>query len=115
MPLQGEYEPSTVGWVREQVERYEASGGTEATTLRDTGMPVVIVTNRGVRSGKLRKTPLMRVEHDGCYLAVGSQGGAPKDPQWVANLRADPHVEVQDGATKQDMVARELDGDERAE
>src|SRR3954453_20637586 len=97
MPLEGEYEPSKADWVREQVERYEASGGTEATTLRDTGRPVVIVTNRGVRSGKLRKTPLMRVEHDGRYLAVGSQGGAATHPNWVANLRADPRVEVQDG------------------
>src|SRR5213080_349314 len=98
MPLQGDYEPSTADWVREQVERYEASGGTEATTLRDTGMPVVIVTNRGVRSGKLRKTPLMRVEHDGRYLAVGSQGGAPTDPHWVRNLREHPTVELQDQA-----------------
>jgi deazaflavin-dependent oxidoreductase (nitroreductase family) len=78
-------------------------------------MPVVIVTNRGVRSGKLRKTPLMRVEHDGRYLAVGSQGGAPKHPGWVHNLRADPHVQVQDGPDKTDMVARELSGDERSE
>src|SRR5213080_583389 len=97
MPLQGEYEPSTIDWVREQVERYESSGGDEATTLRDTGLPVVIVTNRGARSGKLRKTPLMRVEHDGRYLAVGSQGGLPTHPNWVHNLRADPQVEVQDG------------------
>jgi deazaflavin-dependent oxidoreductase (nitroreductase family) len=115
MPLQGDYEPSAMDWVREQVERYERSGGTEATTLGDTGMPVVIVTNRGVKSGKLRKTPLMRVEHDGRYLAVGSQGGAPTDPHWVANLRADPHVTVQDRANKTDMVAREITGAERDE
>ena len=115
MPLTGEYEPSTIGWVREQVELYESSGGTQGNTLRDTGLPVVIVTNRGARSGKLRKTPLMRVEHGGRYLAVGSQGGAPVHPQWVHNLRVDPHVEVQDGPGKQEMVARELTGDERAE
>jgi deazaflavin-dependent oxidoreductase (nitroreductase family) len=115
MPLDGEYEPSSEGWVREQVELYERSGGTQGTTLRDTGMPVVIVTNRGVRSGKLRKTPLMRVEHDGRYLAVGSQGGAPADPSWVANVRTEPLVELQDGPVKQDMTARELSGPERAE
>lgn len=114
MPLDGDYEPSTLDWVREQVELYESSGGTRGTTLRDTGMPVVIVTSRGARSGKLRKNPVMRVEHDGCYLAVGSQGGAPTHPSWVHNLRADPHVELQDGATKRDMTAREIDGDERA-
>jgi deazaflavin-dependent oxidoreductase (nitroreductase family) len=113
MPLTGEYEPSTEGWVRDQVERYERSGGTDATTLLDTGLPVVIVTNRGARSGKLRKTPLMRVEHDGRYLAVGSQGGAPKHPQWVHNIRADARVEVQDGTHKWDAVARELTGEER--
>jgi deazaflavin-dependent oxidoreductase (nitroreductase family) len=115
MPLEGEYEPSTWDWVREQVEEYEASGGTRATTLRDTGMPVVVVTSRGARSGKLRKNPLMRVENDGNYLAVGSQGGLPTHPNWVYNVRTDPHVELQDGPEKWDMVARELDGDERAE
>jgi deazaflavin-dependent oxidoreductase (nitroreductase family) len=115
MPLTGEYEPSSIGWVREQVELYESSGGEQGTTLFDTGLPVVIVTNRGARSGKLRKTPLMRVEHNGRYLAVGSQGGAPVHPQWVHNVRTDPQVEVQDGPAKQDMVARELTGAERAE
>jgi deazaflavin-dependent oxidoreductase (nitroreductase family) len=115
MPLDGEYEPSTEQWVRDQVERYESSGGTEGTTLARTGQPVVIVTNRGARSGKLRKTPLMRVEHDGRYLAVGSQGGAPTDPNWVRNVRADPRVELQDGPQRWDMTARELSGDERAE
>src|SRR5689334_11212511 len=114
MPLEGEYEPSPVGWVRDQVERYEASGGREATTLRDTGMPVVIVTNRGVKSGKLRKTPLMRVEHEGAYAAIGSQGGAPQDPVWVANLKADPLVELRDGEQVWDMRARLVTGDERA-
>ena len=111
MPLNGEYEPSTQQWVRDQVELYESSGGTEGTMLR--GMPVIVMTNRGAKTGKLRKTPLMRVEHDGCYAVVGSQGGAPDDPAWVANLRADPRVELQDGPVKQDMVARELEGDER--
>ncbi len=113
MPLHGEYEPSSQQWVRDQVELYESSGGTQGTTLRDTGLPVVIMTNRGARSGKLRKTPLMRVEHDGRYLAVASQGGAPKHPAWYANLLADPHVELQDGPEKRDMTVRELSGPER--
>ena len=113
MPLSGEYEPSTQRWVRDQVERYESSGGTEGTTLR--GRPVVVVTNRGARSGKLRKTPLMRVEHDGRYALVASRGGAPKHPLWYGNLLADPHVELQDGPVKQDMVAREVHGAEKDE
>src|SRR5437764_9648239 len=103
MPLRGDYEPSSEQWVRDQVELYENSGGTQGTTLAGSGLPVVIVTNRGATSGKIRKTPLMRVEHDGRYLAVGSQGGAPTDPHWVRNLRTDPHVEVQDGPTKRQM------------
>jgi deazaflavin-dependent oxidoreductase (nitroreductase family) len=115
MPLDGEYEPSTLDWVREQVEAYEASDGARANTLRDTGLPVVIVTSRGVKSGKLRKTPLMRVEHGGCYLAVASQGGAPTHPSWYHNLVADPKVELQDLAEKWDMTARLLSGDEREE
>ena len=115
MPLEGEYEPSTAGWVRDQVELYESSGGTQGTTLRDTGLPVVLVTNRGVKSGKLRKTPLMRVEHEGVYAAIGSQGGAPRDPAWVANLRADPHVEVRDREQVWDMTARLVEGEERAQ
>ena len=115
MPVEGEYEPSPRGWVREQVEQYESSGGTEGTTLRDTGLPVVIITNRGARSGSLRKTPVMRVEHDGRYAAVASQGGAPANPLWYYNFRADPNVELQDGPRKQDMVAREVAGDERAQ
>jgi F420H(2)-dependent quinone reductase len=114
MPLEGEYAPpDPAGWVRQQIETWERSGGTEGTTLRDTGLPIVIVVNRGVRSGQLRRTPLMRVEHDGRYLAVGSKGGAPKNPVWVANLRADPKVEVWDGPQRADFVARELGGDER--
>lgn len=115
MPLEGEYAPmDPADWVREQIETWERTGGTEGTTLRDTGMPVVIVVNRGVSSGQLRRTPLMRVEHDGSYLAVGSKGGAPKNPAWVANLRADPQVEIWDGPVRGDYVARELDDDERS-
>ena len=114
MPLQGEYEPSTARWVRDQVEEYESSGGTKGTTLRDTGLPVVIVTNVGAASGKLRKTPVMRVEHDGNYAMVASKGGAPAHPTWYYNVRANPHVEIQDGPRRQDMVAREVSGDERA-
>ncbi|MFJ3669318.1 nitroreductase family deazaflavin-dependent oxidoreductase [Streptomyces sp. NPDC090106] len=115
MPLEGEYEPSPTGWVREQVELYERSGGTEGTTLRDTGLPVIVLTTRGARSGKIRKTPLMRVEHEGRYAAVASQGGAPKHPVWFHNVQAEPLVELQDGAAKQDMVAREVTGAEKAE
>ncbi len=115
MPLEGEYEPSTAKWVRDQVELYESSGGTEGTTLRDTGLPVVIVTNRGTKSGKIRKTPLMRVEHEGRYAAVASKGGAPEHPYWYANLLAEPHVELQDGPARQDMRARVVEGEERAQ
>ena len=115
MPLQGEYEPSTARWVRDQVEEYEGSGGQRANTLRDTGLPVVIVTSRGNKSGKLRKTPLMRVEHDGEYLLVASQGGAPTNPVWYYNLTADPRaVTIQDGPEPFDATVRELpEGDER--
>jgi F420H(2)-dependent quinone reductase len=113
MPLKGEYEPSPQAWVRDQVEEYERSGGKSGTTMR--GMPVVIVTNRGAKSGKLRKTPLMRVEHNGRYAVVASQGGAPDHPAWYNNLIADPHVELQDGPIKQDMVAREVTGEEKAD
>jgi F420H(2)-dependent quinone reductase len=115
MPVDGEYEPSTQAWVRDQVEQYEGSGGTQGTTLRDTGLPVVIITNRGAKTGKVRKTPLMRVEHEGRYAAVASQGGAPSHPVWYYNFRADPRVELQDGPDKWDMTARELTGDERAQ
>jgi len=115
MPLEGEYEPSPEKWVRDQVERYEATGGREANTLRDTGLPVVIFTTRGNKSGKLRKTPLMRVEHDGVYAMVASQGGAPQHPVWYYNLKADPTaLMVQDGAERFDATARELSGEERA-
>ncbi len=115
MALDGEYEPSTWDWVRNQVEEYEASGGQQATTLQGTDMAIVIVTTRGNKSGKLRKTPLMRVAHDGEYALVGSMGGAPKDPVWVHNLRADPTaVMLQDGPEPFDVVVREVEGDEKA-
>jgi deazaflavin-dependent oxidoreductase (nitroreductase family) len=113
MPLAGEYEPSTQQWVRDQVALYEGSGGTEGTTMR--GMPVIILTSKGARSGKLRKTPLMRVEHGGRYAAVASLGGAPKHPVWYYNLLAEPNVELQDGPVKRDMIAREVSGAERDE
>src|ERR671926_1937196 len=114
MPLQGEYEPSTRAWVREQVERYEATGGREANTLRDTGIPIAIFWTRGAKTGKVRKIGLMRVEHEGAYAMVGSQGGAPTDPAWVSNLRTHPdQVTVQDGPEPWDGVARELTGEER--
>jgi len=115
MSLEGEYVPSTAKWVRDQVEEYEASGGQRANTLRDTGLPIIIVTSRGNKTGKIRKTPLMRVEHDGEYLLVASQGGAPKHPVWYHNLKADPKaVEVQDGPEPFAVDIRELDGEERA-
>ena len=113
MPLEGEYEPSPEKWVRDQVERFERSGGQEANTLRDTGIPIVVFTLRGRRSGKLRKVPLMRVEHDGVYAAVASKGGAPEHPMWYANLRKNPVLEVQDGTRTWVARARELEGDER--
>ncbi len=115
MPVSGTYEPSASEWVRDQVALYESSGGTEGTTLMDTGMPVVIVTSIGATSGKVRKTPLMRVEHDGVYALVASQGGAPTHPHWYANLKADPHIEFQDGAERWDAVVREVEGDERSQ
>jgi deazaflavin-dependent oxidoreductase (nitroreductase family) len=116
MPLTGEYEPSPSAWVREQVEEYERSGGTRANTLSDTGLPVVIVTTRGRHSGKLRKTPLMRVEHDGEYALVASKGGAPAHPVWYHNLTDDPSaVTIQDGPEPFDATVRELSGPERDE
>lgn len=114
MTLEGEYEPSPQKWVRDQVEAYERSGGREGNTLLDTGMPVILLTTRGATSGKIRKTPLMRVEHDGQHVVVASQGGAPTHPRWYFNLRADPTaVTLQDGPLEYDGVARELEGDER--
>lgn len=111
MPLKGEYEPSPAQWVRDQVELFESSGGTEGTTMR--GLPVIILTTRGAKSGKIRKTPLMRVEHNGTYAVVASQGGAPKHPVWYHNIVADPRVELQDGPARQDMNAREVTGEEK--
>jgi F420H(2)-dependent quinone reductase len=113
MPLEGEYAPGALDWSRKQADLYESSGGTEGTTMRD--LPVIVLTSVGNKSGKLRKTPLMRVEHDGRYAAVASLGGAPKHPVWYHNLVANPHVEVQDGPVKRDMVAREVFDDEKAE
>ncbi|WP_329561788.1 nitroreductase family deazaflavin-dependent oxidoreductase [Kitasatospora sp. NBC_01266] len=113
MPLTGEYEPSPEQWVRDQVATYETSGGTEGTTMR--GKPVIILTSLGARSGKIRKNPLMRVEHGGRYAVVASQGGAPKHPTWYFNLVAHPGVELQDGPKRQEMTAREATGDERAQ
>jgi deazaflavin-dependent oxidoreductase (nitroreductase family) len=113
MPLSGEYEPGTTGWSRKQTEAYEASGGTEATELR--GKPVIVLTSVGAKTGKIRKTSLMRVEHDGQYAVVGSLGGAPKHPVWVFNLRKQPHVELQDGSEKHDYTAHETEGPERDE
>ncbi|UKY48448.1 nitroreductase family deazaflavin-dependent oxidoreductase [Streptomyces inhibens] len=111
MPLQGEYEPSPAQWVRDQVALYESSGGTEGTTLR--GLPVVVLTTRGAKSGRIRKSPLMRVEHDGTYAAVASMGGAPTHPVWYHNVAADPRVELQDGPVRRDMTAREVTGEEK--
>ncbi|GAA3871708.1 nitroreductase family deazaflavin-dependent oxidoreductase [Leifsonia kafniensis] len=112
MPLIGEYKPSPAKWVRDQVELYESSGGTKGTTLR--GMPVIILSTLGKTSGAVRKTPLMRVEHDGVYAAVASLGGAAKNPTWYANVLANPAVEVQDGPHRFDAIAREVTGDEKA-
>lgn len=111
MPLTGEYEPSPSQWVREQVEQYEQSDGASGSEL--SGIPVIIVTTVGNKSGKLRKTPLMRVEHDGSYAAVASQGGAPTHPVWYWNITANPHVEVRDKDRVGDFTARELSGEER--
>lgn len=111
MPLEGEYAPSTSGWARKQAEAFEASGGTRSNTIQ--GRPIVLVTNVGAQSGKLHKTPLMRVEHDGEYLIVASKGGSHEHPSWYYNVRAHPHVELQDGAAKHDYFARELEGAER--
>jgi F420H(2)-dependent quinone reductase len=111
MPLNGEYKPSTAEWARVQAETFEASAGAEAADMR--GKPIIVLTSVGAKTGALRKTALMRVEHDGRYAVVASMGGAPKEPAWGANLRKHPHVELQDGAVKKDYTARELDGAER--
>lgn len=112
MPLTGEYAPSASKFARQQAELIESSGGTEGTTLN--GRPVILLTTVGAKSGKLRKTPLMRVEHDGDYAVVASLGGAPKHPVWYFNILANPHVELQDGPQKWDMRAREITGEEKA-
>jgi F420H(2)-dependent quinone reductase len=106
-----QYIPSPRDWVREQVELYESSGGTKGTTLRDTGLPVIIVTNTGNKTGAIRKTPLMRVKDGANYVLVGSQGGAPTDPVWVHNLRAQPAVEIRDHTVVQPMRVREVKDD----
>lgn len=112
MPLDGEYVPSPEEWVRTQVDKIESSGGTDGVLLK--GVPVVVVTSRGAKSGNIRKNPVMRVEHEGSYALVASKGGAPEHPTWYYNLVAEPHVELQDGPLKRDMVARVARGDERA-
>ncbi len=112
MPLTGEYDPSTADWARKQAERYEASDGAQAGALR--GRPIIVLTSVGAKTGKLRKTALMRVEHDGVYAVVASLGGAPRHPVWYHNLRAHPQVELQDGPLRRDYLARELTGDEKA-
>lgn len=112
MPLSGDYAPGTSSRSRTQAERFETSGGAEADTL--AGVPIIVLTSVGARTGHLRKTPLMRVEHDGEYAVVASMGGAPRHPVWYHNLVANPHVELQDGAVKRDYLAREVSGAERA-
>ena len=112
MPLTGEYEPSTSDWARENAELYMSSGGTEGTELK--GKPVILLTTVGAKTGKLRKTPLMRVEHNGEYAVVASLGGAPKHPVWYHNVKAHPHVELQDGTRTADYEAREVSGEEKA-
>ncbi|MGM7670995.1 nitroreductase family deazaflavin-dependent oxidoreductase [Microbacterium sp. A93] len=113
MPLTGEYKPSSSEWARTQAEKFEASNGEEANTLQ--GVPIIVLTTVGAKSGALRKTALMRVEHEGLYAVVASKGGAPDEPRWGENMRRHPHVELQDGADKRDYNARELSGDEREE
>ncbi|MDG4824850.1 nitroreductase family deazaflavin-dependent oxidoreductase [Asanoa sp. WMMD1127] len=112
MPLTGDYAPSPSDWARKQAELFESTDGEQGNTLR--GRPIILLTSLGAKSGKIRKTPLMRVEHDGEYAVVASQGGAPTHPVWYHNLVAHPHVELQDGAVRKDYVAREVTGDERA-
>ena len=110
-----DYIPSPAAWVRDQVELYEGSGGTDGTTLRETGLPVIVVTNRGNLTGAIRKTPLMRVMDGNNYVLVGSKGGAPKNPVWVYNLRAHADVEIQDETAVHNMRVREVEqGEERA-
>jgi F420H(2)-dependent quinone reductase len=112
MPLSGEYAPSTSDWARENAEKYMESGGTDGTELK--GKPVILLSTIGAKSGKIRRTPLMRVEHDGEYAVVASLGGAPKNPVWYHNVKAHPRVELQDGPVTRDYEAREVFGDEKA-
>ena len=112
MPLTGDYEPGTSSWSRKQVELFEATKGEKGGELR--GMPVIVLTSVGAKTGKLRKTALMRVEHEGVYAVVASLGGAPRNPVWYHNLKKNPHVELQDGSTRRDYTAREVTGDEKA-
>lgn len=112
MALEGEYEPSPSDWVREQVEKYEATGGQEGNTILNR--PIVVITSRGARSGKLRKNPVMRVEHEGAYAAVASKGGAPEHPEWFHNFVAHPEVDLQDGPEPHTYTARIVEGEERA-
>ncbi|GEP37506.1 nitroreductase [Nocardioides psychrotolerans] len=112
MALEGDYEPSPSDWVREQVEKYEATGGREGNTILDR--PIVVITSRGARSGKLRKNPVMRVEHEGAYAAIASKGGAPEHPEWFHNFSAYPEVDLQDGPDPHTYAARVIEGEERA-
>jgi deazaflavin-dependent oxidoreductase (nitroreductase family) len=113
MTLQGEYVPSKAQWVRDQVEKFEATDGQEANTLRDTGEPIVVITSVGAKSGALRKNPVMRVERDGIYVAIASKGGADDQPEWYYNFVANPEVDLQDGAVKKTYKVELAQGEER--
>jgi deazaflavin-dependent oxidoreductase (nitroreductase family) len=115
MTLQGEYVPSKAQWVRDQVEKFEATDGAEANTLRDTGYPIVVITSRGAKSGNLRKNPVMRVERDGIYVAIASKGGADDQPEWYYNFVAHPEVDLQDGPVKKTYRVDLVEGEERAD
>ena len=115
MTLQGEYVPSKAKWVRDQVEKYEATDGAEANTLRDTGYPIVVITSRGAKSGNLRKNPVMRVERDGIYVAIASKGGSDDHPEWYHNFVAHPEVDLQDGAVRKTYRVELAEGAERAD
>jgi deazaflavin-dependent oxidoreductase (nitroreductase family) len=115
MTLQGEYVPSKAKWVRDQVEKFEATDGQEANTLRDTGYPIVVITSKGAKSGNLRKNPVMRVERDGIYVAIASYGGRDDHPEWYHNFVAHPEVELQDGPVRKTYRVDLVEGDERAD
>lgn len=112
MALNGEYVPPTMDWVREHVDQIESSGGSEGMTMQ--GVPVIMLRHRGAKTGAVRKSPLIKVEHEGRYAAVASLGGAPKHPQWYFNLKAHPEIELQDGTETKQLVAREVTGDEKS-